>query len=1009
VGPNFLKDNLMIMQAGAVKYTPTNPTGNWTVLCQIPQAAKAIAAGASVETVTGVVEPAGPYISSVWKGTITVPGLDKVYPGKTTYSATELNSPLYMAGTSYFDKSAAWYKDGLPTSSSGAATGGMAPAGYTGTGYDYLNSYFNTGIQTSASATSSAGSSSGEANAQILMKTSAYWVAATHLMYNLDMAAANLATTNGTAAAKANFDSVAASFYGCGETNPVPLPPGPNGSPITYSSVPGSTDTGIGAVTMSIYGLANKRASNYNQYTLRSTTTTGSACTLAGATCKNVANLNILIADALNAGPKADTINQIRDSVLTLFTQASQRYIAKLTLAAHLPGNGMGGSTNPASVIATPATNPTTGSFSTTSFPATGANGVQPTACGGATSYIAPFRQSQDTVAAALNNGMVGAGNTACANNVCASMSNQATGACANGGTVIAGTCTNGQTTGINACSAGSPGGKGVPSTGSVDSNTITFGTVMPSVSMVARASEKAPFAVAETGSLTAADAQAADAGTYPAQFAALALGDTPGGSPNGCGVFTAIPKAGINQDDIGKLCGGLTNSQIQRATRGLASATITGTGATVSSTAPPIACIDSSVCFNDIIVPSSSAAPGALAANDALNGGVVGNSRCVRLCDPKGAPALPGTAATTYAARKAIYATNRISTATTVTNQPTPAVGSSGSGYWDPITAAQASLGGFCCDAQYYSVDGIGRDVAEYGTIATTPAAASAGTSATIPDGTGPQNIGVQVGFVANSQYTTQPTGGIMAQEVSPGVMCPVSSKGGVKGVSKYVNPQQVYQLEGQAFYAVMAGMQRAIVSPVGVQSATQTSNAARQKKCSETITTMMKMNGVSASTDTTGNGPAGAVCSVADSLSAVQTTTQQYCRGTDKSAIQFPTWSVAIGAGTASTVTKYNVPNGYCYANKCFDDLMTVATEPGFKGVTKLGVLVSSPDMGSNPTATGTSCGRANGACTAAPTGWTGGEVVMEKCSTAALANGNTGCDATAIQKQFGVIPTA
>merc|ERR1711959_50311 len=110
---------------------------------------------------------------------------------------------------------------------------------------------------------------------------------------------------------------------------------------------------------------ANKRAANYNQFTLRSSATTGSACTLAGATCKNVANLNILIADALNAGPKASTINQIRDSVLTLFTQASQRYIAKLTLAANLPGNGMGGSTNPASVIATPTTNPTTGSYST--------------------------------------------------------------------------------------------------------------------------------------------------------------------------------------------------------------------------------------------------------------------------------------------------------------------------------------------------------------------------------------------------------------------------------------------------------------------------------------------------------------------------------------------------------------------------------------------------------------------------------------------------------------------
>merc|ERR1711981_1491790 len=707
---------------------------------------------------------------------------------------------------------------------------------------------------------------------------------------------------------------------------------------------------------------------------------------------------NILIADALNAGPKASTINQIRDSVLTLFTQASQRYIAKLTLAAHLPGNGMGGSTNPASVIATPATNPTKGTWATTSFPATGVNGVQPTACGGATSYVAPFTQTQDAVAAALNNGMVGNGNTACANNVCASMSDAATGTCANGGTVIAGGCTNGQTTGINACSTGSPGGKGVPSAGSVDSNTITFGTIMPSISMVARASEKAPFAVAETGTLDAANQQAAVAGTYPSQFAANALGATPGGSPNGCGVFTDIPAANVDANDIGKLCGGLTNGQIQRATRGIASATVSGDGATVAATAPPLACIDSSVCFNDIIVPASAKAPGALIANNAEDGGLVGNSRCVRLCDPKGAPALPGVGSKTYAERKAVYATNRISTITAVTNQPTPAVGSTGAGYWDPITAAQASLGGFCCDAQYYSKDGIGRDAANYGTLATTVNRV----------GTGPQNAGVQVGFLPNNQFTTQFTGDTMALEESPGVMCPVSSTGGVKGVSKYVNPQQVYQLEGQAFYAVMAGMQRAIASPVGVQSATQTTNAARQKKCSETITKMMKMNGVSASTDTTGNGPGGAVCTVKDAFSAVQTTSQQYCRGTDKSAIQFPVWSVAIGAGTATSVTKYNVPNGYCYANKCFDDLMTVGTEPGFKGVTKLGVLVSSPDMGSNPTATGTSCGRANGACTAAPTGWTGGEVVMEKCTTGALANGNTGCDAAAIAKQNGIIPT-
>merc|ERR1719460_1162988 len=150
-------------------------------------------------------------------------------------------------------------------------------------------------------------------------------------------------------------------------------------------------------------------------------------------------------------------------------------------------------------------------------------------------------------------------------------MSAAAAGTCANGGTVILGTCSNGQTTGINACSGGSPGGTGVPASGSVDSNTITFGAIMPAVTMVARAAEAAPFAVAETGILTGANALAAGAGT----FAGAA------GGAAGCGVFTNIPAGtAIVASTIGKFCGGLTNGQIQRATRGIASASVTGTGA---------------------------------------------------------------------------------------------------------------------------------------------------------------------------------------------------------------------------------------------------------------------------------------------------------------------------------------------------------------------------------------------------------------------------------------------
>jgi len=980
----------MTMQAGAIKYTPTNNNGNWTVLCQIPQMAKAIDEGASVKDVAGTTIPNAAYITKVWTGTEPVSGLDKVYPGQTTYNAAKLNTPLYMTGTSYFTKSADWYKNGLPTSATGASTGGMAPTTYTGNGNDYLDSYFRTGLQTTSSSASQAGSTSGSANAQILKKTSAYWVAVTHAMYNLDMAAVNLARTgtnssSNLADAKANFDSVAAALYGCGETNPVPLPLGPNGTPIKYATVPGSPDTGLSAVTMSVYGLANKRAANYNQFTLRSTTSS-TACTVAGTTCKNVATLNVLISDALNAGPTTASINQIRDAVLTLFTQASQRYIAKMTLAAHLPGNGMGGSTNPGSAITTPTTNPTTGTFS---GPYSGGtpNGFQATACGGANSYIQPIACTANNHGAACTANAIGAdagmtgADTACP-----------TATTAAGGTPLLGTCVNGQVSGINACSAGSPGASGVVVAGSVDSNTLTFGAVMPAVKQNPSGATQATIATAQAAAVGPFEIVCTGAGTTGAAGAgaggvANAASGTCGTAAGSC-MFTrvggAVPAANAADATNGIGCNGVTNQQIQRAVRGMTSNSVTGIGAAPSTTATPVACIDKSVCFNDVRV------------NNAGNGRA--SSRCARLCDPGGAPAIPGTGVASFALRKAAYAAQTITDAGS--NSATAAGGSVGAAYWDPITAAQASLGGFCCDAAYYSTDGVGRDAAGYGTLATVAAATTS---------TGTQDLST-TGFVPNNQFTpVQVTGESMEAEVSPGVMCPVSSTGGTKGVSEFENPEQVFQLEGQAFYACMAGIQRSIFSPVGVTKTVQDANAARQKKCSETITKMMKMNlGVDASTATTGLGPGGAVCAIQDALASSQTTTAQFCRGTDKSAIQFPTWSVGIGDGTTATVTKYNVPNGYCYANACFNNLAGVSTETVFSGVAKLGTLVSSPDMGSNPTTATKACGRANSACAVPPSGWTGGEVVVEKCSKGALATGNTGCDTADISKQLGVIPT-
>merc|ERR1711985_29049 len=131
------------------------------------------------------------------------------------------------------------------------------------------------------------------------------------------------------------------------------------GTQITYSTTAGSPDTGSNATTMSIYGVANKRAANY--LTAKAVPGGTSSATSPGTT-KTVAELNIEVGTAFNAAPPtAATVQAIRDATNTIFAQAAQRYIAKITLAAHLPGNGMGGSTNPSTTITDPATNPQTG------------------------------------------------------------------------------------------------------------------------------------------------------------------------------------------------------------------------------------------------------------------------------------------------------------------------------------------------------------------------------------------------------------------------------------------------------------------------------------------------------------------------------------------------------------------------------------------------------------------------------------------------------------------------
>jgi hypothetical protein len=726
------------------------------------------------------------------------------------------------------------------------------------------------------------------------MKTSAYWVAATHVMYNLDMAEKNIAANN-TAAAKANFDSVAAAYYGCGDTNPVPLPTY-NGAQLTYPKVASTPDIGFNATRMSIYGVANKRADNYGTAGLVSTNTAScSGTTVPTATCKAVAALNVEVAAALNAGPTVANADIIRDATLTIFTQAAQRYAAKLTLSAQLPGDGMGGSTYFDQLTST--TRLGTGSYIPESIGSTAATKMQ-TACGQRASFVVQ------------TNRVATAGNTAGA----------------------VGISTANQVSGVNSCGASAL----VGTEGSPESNTATFGSVMAEIS--------SPVGVQPAGPATTA----ATTSTLYSVLSTLA--------------YAA---------DAAASTGGSTVADILKATRGLPSSSGPPPG-----TVPPMACIGPSVKFGG--TADGILNKGATADNDA----VANAQAAVSLCNPQGKlPPAGVTTATSLADRRTAYDANGAAGAALANVE-----------FWDPITAALITEGAFCCDALIYSADGLGMK-----------ASGVAGAS----------NVR------APSTFVPPFLGGDMSavSAASPGGMCPPSGNN-ILGLSEYASPTEKNLLEGQAFFAVIAPMQYTMQKTSTVVT-TQANNAAKQKVCAETLTKMYKVNQTPATTPTNTAGcanPNGAATPAADSGAVIDLAGATNCRGSDVNAINYPIWKVKIGSAVAGTGgIDYFVPNAYCYANACLEDFATVGLNSSFKGATKLAALVKSPDMSSNPTTAGTAplatgaCGRANKACAAPPTSWTGGAAEFKKCPITNVAAGTTTCTTAQQEAQMGRLPSS
>merc|ERR1719281_934415 len=139
-GPNFLEDNVMSMQYGAVEYTPSSPNGNWASLCQIAAQARSVGYAAdrpNSEAGSDSTIPNFAYLRDLWDGKVDVPDIGALYNNnQTTYATDFMNNPAsYMAGTKYFDAASQWYPSLQQNGGSGATA-------------DFLTDYFFSAMQT---------------------------------------------------------------------------------------------------------------------------------------------------------------------------------------------------------------------------------------------------------------------------------------------------------------------------------------------------------------------------------------------------------------------------------------------------------------------------------------------------------------------------------------------------------------------------------------------------------------------------------------------------------------------------------------------------------------------------------------------------------------------------------------------------------------------------------------------------------------------------------------------
>jgi len=268
-------------------YTPSTANGTWTSKCNIAAQARAIAYAADLRPT-----PNYPMAEGIWKGT---------WPAQPNYGAPTLNEPDFT-GNEYFDDNAIWWS---PT------TGGDPDKKFLST--VFLNAISPTGL----------GTVDKDGRGHVLKTTSQDWLSVTYIMKSLADATTGISAGGdaGQTAAQTAYDHIAATFLGCGNKNPVALPTFPN---VTW----GTTYATKGPTYYTVAGTMQEMSVSYGQQ---------------NATSKASTAAEGVVAELLK-GPSAAGVTSITDAVLTVYAQSTLRYAANMTLDAHLPGNGMGGS-----------------------------------------------------------------------------------------------------------------------------------------------------------------------------------------------------------------------------------------------------------------------------------------------------------------------------------------------------------------------------------------------------------------------------------------------------------------------------------------------------------------------------------------------------------------------------------------------------------------------------------------------------------------------------------------